>query len=69
MLSNSLKSEARDATPSTRTRCVHADATSIAEAAQLLRAGGLVALPTETLPEVVLDAGDIARVACRKAFR
>jgi len=32
-----------------RTRLIAADATSIAEAAAILRAGGLVGMPTETV--------------------
>ncbi len=38
------------------TRILHADAEGIAEAARLLRAGGLVALPTETVYGLAADA-------------
>ena len=50
----------------TRTRLVPADAASISEAAALLRAGGLVAFPTETVYGLGADAAsgaaDIASI-------
>lgn len=45
------------------TRLVPADAAGIAEAARLLRAGGLVALPTETVYGLACDATDPRAVA------
>lgn len=45
------------------TRVIPADAAGIAEAARLLRAGGLVALPTETVYGLACDATDPRAVA------
>lgn len=45
------------------TRLVPADAAGIAEAARLLRSGGLVALPTETVYGLACDATDPRAVA------
>ncbi|TAM16275.1 MAG: hypothetical protein EPN62_20295, partial [Candidimonas sp.] len=44
-----LNGETEDTLPSSLTRLVPADAAAITEAAQILRAGGLVAFPTETV--------------------
>lgn len=63
MPSNSLKGETRAAIPSARTRSVRADATGIAEAAQILSAGGLVAFPTETVYGLGGDATSDSAVA------
>jgi L-threonylcarbamoyladenylate synthase len=45
------------------TRTMHADANAIAEAARILRAGGLVAFPTETVYGLGADATNAAAVA------
>lgn len=45
------------------TRTMHADAKAIAEAARILRAGGLVAFPTETVYGLGADATNAAAVA------
>src|ERR1700744_1343624 len=45
------------------TRCVKASPESIAEAATCLRAGGLVAMPTETVYGLAADATSDAAVA------
>lgn len=49
--------------PARATRVMPADAAGIAEAARLLRAGGLVALPTETVYGLACDATDPRAVA------
>ena len=45
------------------TRCLPADAAAIAEAAAILKAGGLVAFPTETVYGLGADAGNDRAVA------
>jgi L-threonylcarbamoyladenylate synthase len=51
------------------TRRLDADAAGIAEAAALLRAGSLVAFPTETVYGLGCDAGDAAAVAALYAAK
>ncbi len=60
-----MKSGTRAKTPmaAPRTLCLPADAAGIAEAAQILRAGGLVAFPTETVYGLGADATSDAAVA------
>ena len=52
------------------TRVMHADAAAIAEAARIVRAGGLVAFPTETVYGLGADATNgtaVARLYAAKA--
>jgi L-threonylcarbamoyladenylate synthase len=59
----SFKSEAAIHIPSSTAPCLAADMTSIAEAARILRAGGLVAFPTETVYGLGADATSDKAVA------
>lgn len=58
-----LNGETEDTLPSSLTRLVPADAAAITEAAQILRAGGLVAFPTETVYGLGGDATSDSAVA------
>ncbi len=58
-----LKSQAAASPSAPRTPCLPADTASIAEAARILRAGGLVAFPTETVYGLGADATSDQAVA------
>ncbi|WP_288587538.1 Sua5/YciO/YrdC/YwlC family protein, partial [uncultured Methylobacterium sp.] len=61
MVTDSL--DVNDDRGSMATRRLAGDAAGIAEAGALLRAGGLVAIPTETVYGLGADAGDPRAVA------